>query len=319
MSTSGPRHEEMTEPTPLPDPMGVVGDIRHFLLGAEALPTPHGTALKLMEFARDPDTPITEILRVIQSDPALTGFVLRAASAARFHGANEGLDLRRSVLRLGLDTIRSRAVALSLVNQRGRTPCAGFDYPGFWLASLHTGILMESLSLYCEGLDCHDNFSLGLLGSIGRLAFATAAPVEYARLLERAPPPHDDIAALERAAFGFDHHELSSVLLADWGIPTVFAEVVYWQSDPEGGNFTPGSRQHLLASALQLATSLSRLTLGATPPEGEHEAAALRAAILGLPESTMRAIVSESLPQLSDWARLVGLPAPTTHPLHDSD
>lgn len=309
----------MNESTPIPDPMGVVGDIRRFLLGAESLPTPHGTAIKLMEFARDPDTPMTEILRVVQSDPALTGFVLRAASAARFHGANEGLDLRRSVLRLGMDTIRSRALALSLVNQRGRTSCAGFDYTGFWLSSLHTGILMESLSLYCEGLDCHDNFSLGLLGSIGRLAFATATPAEYARLLEQAPAPQDDISSLERASFGFDHHELSSVLLADWGIPTVFAEVVYWQSDPEGGNFTPGSRQHLLASALQLATSLSHLTLGTRVPDGEYEAAVLRAAILGLAEPSMRAIVSESLPQLNDWARLVGLPVPTTHPLPERD
>lgn len=299
--------------------MGVIGDIRQFLLDAESLPTPHGTALKLMEFARDPDTPITEILRVIQSDPALTGFVLRAASAVRFHGANEGLDLRRSVLRLGLDTIRSRAVALSLVNQRGSTPCAGFDYPGFWLTSLHTGILMESLSLYCEGLDCHDNFSLGLLSNIGKLTFATAAPADYAHLLEQAPPPHDNTAALERAAFGFDHHELSSVLLADWGIQTVFAEVVYWQSDPEGGNFTPGSRQHLLASALQLAAGLSHLTLGTCVAEGEYEITVLRAAILGLAEPSMRGIVSESLPQLNDWARLVGLPVPPSHPLPDND
>lgn len=319
MNTNGPKPEAGNEPPALPDPMGVVGDIRRFLVGAESLPTPQGTALKLMEFARDPDTPITEILRVIQSDPALTGYVLRAASSARFHGANEGLDLRRSVLRLGLDTIRSRAVALSLVNQRGRTPCTGFDYAGFWLTSLHTGILTDSLSLYCDGLDCHDNFSLGLLGSIGRLAFATAAPAEYARLLQQASSPHDNIAALERATFGFDHHELSSVLLADWGIPTVFAEVVYWQSDPEGGNFTPGSRQHLLASALQLATCLSRLTLGTTTVEAEHDAAVLRAAILELPESTMRAIVSDSLPQLSDWARLVGLPTPAFTPLPDND
>jgi len=304
----------MRAPSSLSDSRGVVGDIRRFLLKAEALPTPKGTALKLMEMAQDPQAAIEAILRVVQSDPALTGFVLRTASSAAFHGRNEGLDLRRSVLRLGLDAIRSHALMLSMVHQQIRTVCPGFDYPGFWLASLHTAILMQMLSKRRPALQISDCFTIGLLGEVGRLAFATAAPEEYGRLLAELHRDGGELAVLERDRFGFDHHELSAVLLADWGIPTTLAEVAYYQADPEGGSFASDSLQHHLAGTLQLATCLSRLTLSQAS-ESDHDAAMLRAAILDLPSDAMHEILAASIPELRDWARLVGLPAPQTHPL----
>ncbi len=285
-----------------------VSDIRDFLLRAESLPSPQGTAAKLIELAADANASMDDVLRVVQTDPALAGYVLSAARASRFHGMSEGLDLRRAVLRLGLDLVRAHAIALSLVNQRGRTQCVGFDYPGFWIGSLHAAILMERLAGHCAALRGADAFSLGLLGGIGRLALATAVPAEYSALLAQAQLAHGDLAALERERFGFDHHELSAVLLADWHVPTALADVVYWQRDPEGGGFAPGSKPHTLAGALQLACALSQAALAGG--DDELAAATLRATILGIDPATMREVLAESMPALNAWAALVGLPVP---------
>lgn len=290
----------------------VVRDIREFLLGAEALPSPQGTAIKLVEIAQAPNVSIDDVVRIVKTDPALTGFVLQAAASARFHEMKGTLDLHSAVQRLGLSVIRSHALALSLISRGMTLRCAGFDYDGFWVGALHTAILTEALAQDCNIRTSVDVFSLGLLADIGRLAFATAAPDEYARVLMSAQAAPEDLSALERQAFGFDHHELSSVLLADWQLPTTMADLVYWQSDPEGGGFAAGSAAYQLVSVLQLARSLSDQTLNIKQDSHADalSSATLRAAILALDRTDMETALAGSVNALKAWTTLVGLPMP---------
>lgn len=295
----------------------VLRDIRAFLLGAESLPSPRGTALKLIEIANNPKASLDDALRIVKTDPALTGFTLRAAASARFHGMGDKLDLNRAIHRLGLNAIRAHALALSLVSQRDRRNCPGFDYDRFWIGALHTGILTDALAARCVPRTEHDTFSLGLLADVGRLAFATAVPAEYARVITTARNEQRDLADTERSVFGFDHHELSSVLLADWQLPTSLADLVYWQRDPEGGGFAAGSPSHRLASVLQLARMLSDAALDPDAHTPLQITASLRAAILDLPPDDMAQIVLSARPTLTEWVTLVGLPnlpIPPTNP-----
>jgi HD-like signal output (HDOD) protein len=292
------------------NPAETIGNIRGFLMDAEALPSPKGTALRLMELARDPDASIDVVVRVIRSDPSVAGFVLRAANAARFGSTDQTLDLNRAVVRLGMNLVRAHALALSMIKDSTQVRCEHFDYNTFWTGSLLTASLMESLARRYREFPAADAFVLGLLSGIGRLAFATAAPAEYARVLERAANGKLPLEALEQAAFGFDHHELSSVLVADWGVPTALADVVYWQCDPEGGGFAPDSRPYRLAGALQLAGALAvRALAGDEDTEGTG-AVYLRAALLELSPEELDGLVAESLRDLQEWVRLIGLPAP---------
>lgn len=300
----------MTRDTPQKTQPEVVRDIREFLLGAEALPSPQGTALKLVEIAQAPNASIDDVVRVVKTDPALTGFVLQAAASARFHGMKGTLDLNRAVQRLGLSVIRSHALALSLISRRMTLRCAGFDYDRFWVGALHTAILAEALAQDCNVRSAIDTFSLGLLADIGRLAFATATPDDYARVLVAAQAAPEDLSALERQAFGFDHHELSSVLLADWQLPTAMADLVYWQSDPEGGGFAAGSAAYQLVSVLQLARSLSDQALNSQPDPDALSSATLRAAILAIDRADMETSLAGSVNALKAWTTLVGLPMP---------
>lgn len=302
----------MSEPTATRDPEQTVDNIRRFLLAAEALPSPKGTALRLAELARDPSASIDAMVQVIKSDPALSGFVLRAANAARFGGGERVLDLNRAVVRLGMNAVRSHAMALSLIKDGMRVKCPHFDYAVFWTTSLLIASLMEGLSQRNRDLPPADAFVLGLLARIGKLAFATAAPAEYGAVLERhAEGASASLEALEQHAFGFDHHELSSVLLADWGLPTTLADIVYWQCDPEGGGFSPESRPYRLAGALQLACSLADSCLAPGDNQLDAGTVYLRAAVLELSADELTELTEAALVDLREWVNLVGLPLPT--------
>ncbi|AYH44135.1 HDOD domain-containing protein [Azoarcus sp. DN11] len=296
----------------------VTGNIRDFLLAADELPSPRGAALKLIELARDPEVRIDAVVRVIRSDPALSGFVLRAASAARFGRTERSLDLQQAVIRLGMNIVRAHAVALSLVANRPKVTSKRFNYNAFWTASLLNAAVMEALAAHRGDLPASEAFTLGLLSEIGTLAFATAAPATYDLTLEQAARSADPVETAEIATFGFDRHELSAVLLADWGIPTALADVVYWQRDPEGGGFDPDSRSYRLACGLQLATRLSETCLAAQPDAETVGTVYLRAAILDLTPEETRRLATDALAELPVWTDLVRLPRPVIAALPSS-
>lgn len=300
----------MTTSTPARPQYEVVRDIRRFLLSADALPKPQGTVLKLIEAARNPDASIDDVAVILKSDPALSAFVLRAAATARFHTMRGSLNLNTAVQRLGLYAIRAYAVVLSLIALPDRMQCEGFNYHRFWVGSLHTGILTESLSEKSLGRAADDSFALGLLSGIGALVFATAEPDEYARLLSFGRKSGTDIETLEREVFGFDHDELSAVLMTDWELPTSMADIVYWQCDPEGGGFSPGSTPHLLASNLRLAHSLSCHVFDRLDDGDALVTARRRAEALGIEPAELQELLAASMTALREWTYLVGLPMP---------
>lgn len=300
----------MTDTSPLRDRVQVTGNIREFLLAADELPSPKGAALQLIELARDPEVSIDAVVRVIRSDPALTGFVLRAATAARFGRTERPLDLRQSVVRLGMNIVRAHAVALSLVSNKPKILSRRFNYNGFWTGSLLTASVMEALARHRGDLPAAEAFTLGLLSDVGLLAFATAAPASYDLALDRAAQSSEPVEIVEQQTFGFDRHELSAVLLADWGIPTSLADVVYWQCNPEGGGFDADTRSYRLACGLQLASLLAETCLADQPDPDAVATIYLRAAILDLTPDDARSLAGEALSELPTWTGLVGLPKP---------
>jgi len=298
----------MNESTNLRDHDEVVGSIRDFLLAAESLPSPRGAALQLLELSRDPETSIDAVVRVIRSDPALSGFVVRAASAARFGRTERALDLQHAVIRLGMNIVRAHALALSLTSYRPNTGCRHFDYFAFWTHALLNAAMMEALAGHRGDLPKAEAFTLGLLSNIGQLAFATARPDDYDRVLASDATRPEQLGCAEREVFGFDHRELSAVLLADWGIPTALADVVYWQCDPEGGGFAPDSRAYRLACGLQFAARLAQTCLATQPDPDSVAAVYLRGAVLDLSPDESRELATEALGELPAWTALVGLP-----------
>lgn len=296
----------------------VVRDIRDFLVSAEHLPSPKGTALQLMAVARDPRADVSDAVKVVKSDPALAGFVLRAANSARFGGLVKAVDLQRAVIRLGMNMIRVYAISLSVMGDKPRQRCPEFDYERFWTRSLLAGLVAARIAAQKDGFPAEEAFSLGLLGHIGRLAFATSAPTEYGRVLKQVAAGATTLEAGERLQFGFDHHELSAVLLVDWGLPSKLADVVYWQSDPEAGGFPPESREHLMAGALQLAGSVADLSFQDSLDPAAVAAAYLRAALLELGPAQVRQLTADALGELGSWSSLTKIAVPT-RPLSPTD
>jgi two-component system, cell cycle response regulator len=222
------------------------------------LPSPHGVGLALLQITQRDDASIDEVVRVLQTDPTLTGRILKMANSVALGGAQPATTVREAAMRLGLNSVRNVSLGFSLLagNRTGR--CASFDYPRYWSHSLATAVAGQSVAVLCGGLEPSEAFTCGLLAGIGRLALASIHPDAYGSVLERAVgQSFARLAEIELEAFGTHHRELAAAMLRDWKLPAAYSEAVSWAGS--GAAEEPvNPKSARLARALQCAGELTR-------------------------------------------------------------
>jgi diguanylate cyclase (GGDEF)-like protein len=281
------------------------------------LPSPRGVALAVMQLAHDENVTNAEVARTIKSDPALAGRIVKAANTAQFAGRRPVAAIPDALMVLGLSTVRQLALGFALVTEYRNGKCAHFDYDAFWSRSLITALALQAIATRTRVASPEEMFLVGLLGRIGCLALATVHPKEYAAVLEQlGDRPFVDLAAYERDAFATDHNELSAAMMADFGLPKVFAEPALFQELPASGKFTEGSRAFMLAYSMHFAGYIGDLCLA---PEAARPSMLPNLFLLGsriaLDAEKVSAIADQTVRDWREWGPLLDVPAGSMPPL----
>jgi len=219
------------------------------------LPSPKGVALAIMEACQNDSVSNSEVARLLQSDPALTGRLLELANAAAL-GGRPLVSAHDAVNRMGLQTVQQLALGFSLVDQYGQGHCAGFNYAAFWSHSLYMAVAVRDIGTLLRLGSADEMFSCGLLARVGCLAMATAYPVEFTRIL-LTPYERAGLIKAEQDLLGTDHLQLSMLLHTQWGIPEPLSQPVLWHEDPRDVDLETGTRGWQLVHVLHLALSLA--------------------------------------------------------------
>ncbi len=273
------------------------------------LPSPKGVALAVLELSSRANANIQSITRLVQTDPALAGRILRYANAARGGSLRHIASLPHAITFLGLYRVRQIALSFSLIDQYRSGSCTAFDYPGYWTASLATGITAQQVAPHAQ-CPRDESFTCGLLSGIGRLGLASTFPYEYAELLL----DHLGDLALRDAEigrFGLDHANLSADLLESWGLPEIFHGAVRYHELPDEAPFAAGSRAQALTVALHLARKVGQLLNVDEGQRWERVPSLFHAAArLGLEDHEVPPLVENVVRQWQDWGQELNLPTP---------
>lgn len=238
------------------------------------LPSPPGVVLRVLELARRDDCDARALTRVIESDPAIAARILRVTNSAMFGVAHRVGSLPQAVAYLGLRNVTWITLGFSLIGDHRQGRCARFDYDGFWSESLARATAARNLAWFLRSGDPNEAFVGGLLGQIGRLAFAQVYPERYDNLLATAGPTEAaELCELERALFELDHVELGARLIADWRLPREIADAVQRQYHPppdlparQAGGPAPDPGGNRLPYVLFLAGLTARVLVPHTTP-----------------------------------------------------
>ncbi len=201
-------------------------DIIRQLRESKRLPSPSGAALEIIQLCQSDTASLADVTRIIETDPALTGELLRYANSALFGSNRPVLSIHRAALRLGLNNVVNLALSFSLLSKNRTETCRNFDYPRFWSRSLAQAVAARSIAEVQGKHDPDELFVCGLLAHIGELALASVFADEYSDLLGLLEMERDraGLTARENEVFGYDHHTVTAELLLDWGIPEEYAQ-----------------------------------------------------------------------------------------------
>jgi two-component system, cell cycle response regulator len=187
------------------------------------LPVFRPVVVRLMSVLESDDVEITEIAKLIQSDPGLAAEVLILANSPLFGFTSEIRDLRHAVSVLGCERVRSLAMTVALrayLNVSGRTKAT----KSCWSHSIACAVIAEQIGssriIRNEAL-----YAGGLMHDIGRVGLISAYSDQYSSLFSGVYTSSSEVREAEARAFSVDHCTAGLWLTKAWGFPQEFLDL----------------------------------------------------------------------------------------------
>ena len=276
------------------------------------LPSPKGVALAIMRLTQKEDASMAELARIIKSDPAFVGRLIKAANSVNANPGRPVVSVHEALVVLGMPAVRNLALGFSLLSQYKNGACKGFDYAGFWTASLACGIALQELTLRTRAAQAEEAFSVGLLARVGELALATLYAEDYAGVLRvAAKSPQANLVGLEAERFAMNHRDLTTAMLADWGLPKIFCEVVHAHERCDEAIYREGSREYLLLQSLALSRLIAEICIA---EDAARVASMSRLFVLGarlaIENDELMLLCERVVREWKEWASILNVSAP---------
>ncbi len=202
------------------------------------LPALPQVALKVMELVRNPDTTIKNLEEVISKDQALVAKVLRIANSTFYGLRGEVSELRRALVILGFNTIRSIVLTAS-TEAMYRTKSNNFKERILWEHSLAVGLAARTLSREVDFPAAEEAFAAGLLHDIGKVVLDSNQGDLYQQVIEQVYNEGSCFVDAEQAVFGFDHTQVGSIVARKWTLADPLEEAIRLHHDPEEAVVAP--------------------------------------------------------------------------------
>lgn len=273
------------------------------------LPSPKGVALAVLELSQRENVTLAEIARVVQTDPALSGRLIKLANTAS-RIARPVVSVQEAVVRQGMTTVLQLALGFSLLDQYRAGACDAFDYQAYWSHSLLMGLTMQALGERVRVAPVDEMFICGLLAQVGQLALATIYPDEYNTVLtDYRAEGLQSLAAHERIHLETDHTELGNVLMNDWGIPKFFTHPVSQYENTNLPSYPHDSRSASFTLMLRLSHRLADLGMAeADKRPGLAKEWMSLATELDIPLEASGIFIDEVIASWRDWGVLLHIP-----------
>lgn len=270
----------------------------------DRLPTIPAIAVQILQAYADPDASLTDVVRIVAPDPALSAKLLRAANSVQYGAGAPINSLVRAVAVLGRSQVASLVLCFSLAEQSFNDRQLSRLYRRVWLQAVVQAIAAGLLGKRQTPRMDAEFFLAGVLGQIGELALLKGAPDEYASFVESKDSLMErSLVTVPLIQGTID--ELTEELLRRWGLPEQFPGAIRrrWELVEQLAGPAPGPAGRL-AQALAFATAA-----GAYLCEGEKGPSLLRLSVLGselfqLPPADLPSFLADLQVEVRENSRL---------------
>ncbi|MCB9858136.1 MAG: HDOD domain-containing protein [Phycisphaerales bacterium] len=199
----------------------------------EAIPPLSPVATRILSLTSDENASPKDLVRLIETDPALTARLLSMLGRAEAGVRPAAVNLDNAVRLLGFKAIRHVTLALKVqeafgLGESDHEKGSPFDRLAFWKHCLAVACAAQGLAEATnQKIDIHEAFVCGLLHDLGKIALHTAMPKSYAKIVVQADELRSDIGAIERRVLGADHSVAGHRLAKRWSLPQRLVECIW--------------------------------------------------------------------------------------------
>lgn len=159
---------------------------------------------------------------IVAKDPAVTARLVGVANSAYFGLPEPVAEMRQIVNQvLGVDTVRSMAIALATQSLVSTEQCTAFNSTRFWGRSLSVGMSAQRVAFQMRELSATEqsfSYLLGLCHNLGLLVLANLEPERLQEVL-LSRDEDEPLDAAIRQEFGISIGELTVALSRHWKLP----------------------------------------------------------------------------------------------------
>jgi HD-like signal output (HDOD) protein len=195
------------------------------------LPALPQSAIRLLELSQDPNNGPADFAVPIESDPGLTGQVLRFVNSSYFGFSQEISSVKLAITLVGVRTIKNFTLWSAVFSLMPNPKCGPFDLKNLWQDSLRRALFARAMARLLGLKEAEEPFAGALLQDMAVPLLAKEEPEAYARLLEARKNGKIRLSALEQAVFGWTHADAAGIMARQWNLPDNFAALVEGHQD----------------------------------------------------------------------------------------
>jgi HD-like signal output (HDOD) protein len=195
------------------------GDFDVLFKGIEIPPLPLAVQRLMTEINKaNPD--IDELAKVISSTTGIATKVIQTVNSSYYSPRSPVTRIKQAVMFLGLNNIRSMALAYAAMEAIPAARSDIFDHEAFWIDSLMQAFLSRSFAGVRFNKDqSEEAFTAALIADVALPVFLSVWTDYYAPIVDAWSNGPKHLSQLERDHFGWDHAQAGAWILQSWGFP----------------------------------------------------------------------------------------------------
>lgn len=203
--------------------------IKKALANITELPPMPQIATQVLQILEKPDFSFADLVSVISKDISITAAILKLANSPLFGLKVTVSNLTQAISLLGIKNLKNLVIALSTKGLFEASKIGIFEHK-LWEHSVATAIYARLFAVKFHRTIAEEAFIIGLIHDIGQIVLSMYVE-KYSTVKEMIFGQDIDILSVERDYLGFDHAEVGSYLLTEWGLPEIYIDVVSHHHD----------------------------------------------------------------------------------------
>ena len=164
------------------------------------LPTFPAIALRIIEAVKTDDASMSELTKIVSSDPALVARVLKISNSS-FYALPQKVDsIQKALTILGTETLKNIALSFVIVNWMKSSNGESFNYEIFWKRAVTSAVAADLISAAINQRT-DDIFITALLQDIGIVILYMCMPEEYLKIFDEKRVTALPVAKVEKNTF----------------------------------------------------------------------------------------------------------------------